>query len=428
MKTKTQIAKGLIILLLAGSAGACDPTLPDLQPFAKATDEMSTAIARGYEETVSQYAEANDNIRPDPGPVTFPTVNIDGDAKDCGKEVNQFIPQCFAAREEVCKADGNSKKEGCLKWSLAKARYYAKALKSTLNGMNEYSASLAAIADAGKKGKESVGAVAESLTGLISAATPIIAPLAALNPATNPAIAAVISAAQAINGYVARVRARKELREAVNDAAEAVAKLEIVLHHAVGQMQIINRDAGSKLQSDFRSANVPFVDYHERKRASVDRIYQSLSLIDFYFTIPGTPAQEAEMTRLQTYQQIQQLNNALPQCPGSAACSHDQRSTALNALKKESESDLKAVRQEITNTLDQYKTYAQAAKGIHDRANRNMRLLEVADEAITAWARGHKDVQSLLNKNSRRATFNALIALGKELVVIYEESKKGQEG
>jgi len=423
--TKYQTTRLLALTLVAVTAISCDPTLPDLQPFAKATEEMSEAIARGYQETQSQYTEALDNIKSDKGDVSFGDVSVGGVTKDCNKSENHFVTECINAREQLCRSQGNQSKASCLRWKREIAKYYSKALKATLNGMTDYSNSLAAVAEAGNKGKASVEAVANSLTGLISAASPLITPLAALDVAANPVISGVIQAAKAINGYVAKVRARKKLQEAVNDSAEAVAKLEIVLNYTIGYLQEINRAAAVKLADDFRDANQPFVDYHESKLRMISILYQTIPLIDRYFQIPDGDGGEA--TRLEVYKQVRDLNNSLPDCPAAACPDHTMRADKLKGLRKEAQDQLKPLRDEIDFTKTQYAAFAKKYQEIKDRGERNSRLLDVAGEAVTAWSNGHKDLQSLLNKNSRRATFLALISLGKELVVIYEDSKKEGE-
>src|SRR6185295_13056030 len=153
--------KALPIVLLSAVLVACG--IPDLKPFSDATAEMSTVLKLGFERTRASLGAATE------------TAN--------DEDADKFNAQLRKLDE---------------RW---------KETRKALSSLVAYSDSLAAIAEAGHNGKETMAKVTGALTDLASSVG------AFSIPAAGPAIV------QAVGAKIIEMQAGKDIRKAVDKAA-----------------------------------------------------------------------------------------------------------------------------------------------------------------------------------------------------------------
>ena len=188
MKAKIMMLKcGVVIGLLVFFWG-CSVILPDIRPFAVETRRMVSAVDNGY-----THAETLLSMVEEPGEPS------EGQSNEKHKEESE-------------KAEALWKSAGSDEDPLEKLGNNWKLMKKVLNALVIYSDELAALTDAGTKGEEAAHGVADALDGIIGTMTN-----GALNIPGN-----LVNAFGKINDTLAKIRAGKALKKAVEEAQPAI--------------------------------------------------------------------------------------------------------------------------------------------------------------------------------------------------------------
>ncbi|MYJ94558.1 MAG: hypothetical protein F4053_02885 [Proteobacteria bacterium] len=172
-KLNSRLAWPLAVLALLTMLGACAP-LPDATPFRESTLQLRSAMAAGH-------------------------IAVDGELR---------ATEVLDALANQLNAD----------WKLRLA---------AADGMVAYAESIVAVADAGKKGEETVAAVANSVKSLAVAAGVVLPP--------TP-VAVTTNTANLIVRQIANIRARNTLAEAMRQAQPAVAAVADLVAKDIGDM------------------------------------------------------------------------------------------------------------------------------------------------------------------------------------------------
>ncbi len=154
--------RAIPVILLSGLLSACG--IPDLKPFSDATAEMATVLKQGFERARATLGEATDTASDS---AAFKAHLLDLDKR----------------------------------WEPT---------RKALSSLVAYSDALAAVAEAGKKGKETMGQVTGALNDLSVAVGAL------------PIAGAGKTIIDAVGAKIIEMQAAKDIRKAVDKAAEAV--------------------------------------------------------------------------------------------------------------------------------------------------------------------------------------------------------------
>ncbi|MBI5503654.1 MAG: hypothetical protein HY899_02560 [Deltaproteobacteria bacterium] len=134
-----------------------------------------------------------------------------------------------------------------------------------LDAVAEYSASLAAIVDAGNHGKESATKLADAIKGLAQTAGIAV-------PAAG-AVPIVVDAATMIYGQIAVVRGAHSLEEALDASQPAIAQIGTVIAKDLRDARDIWLSAGAEVRAKIQTDQQIGLAFREELIAARDRLY-----------------------------------------------------------------------------------------------------------------------------------------------------------
>jgi hypothetical protein len=364
MRTFTLRAKCLVICLTLSLLSAC-AELPDLKPFADATARMATAMQGGYTQTESLLVRTGV-----------------GDAK---------VGELRARWEPTRKA---------------------------VNAMVAYSDALAALADAGTKGEESAGALISSLEGVRDAFGALVPGIPGGVPAT------IITAFQKINGVVARLRARKALKEIVTDADESLAAAATILSLNFRDLARINRAAGQEILNKLEFDNNALRDYHNGLTGEMNRITVVLTKILDYQNKDKENVRPLILADLKNADKdlSAQIDAGVSTLPASAMAS-DRDALTLSLVKRRQlfwDERVKYLQGELNRTAPDYDAYQ--AQRAEIKALLAPNALDFSGTVIETWASAHSNLKSALAQR-QRVTVAELLSVVNELESFAKKEK-----
>lgn len=364
MRTFPLRAKCLVICLTLSLLSAC-AELPDLKPFADATARMADAMQGGYSQTESLLVRTGV-----------------GDAK-----VGELRARWEPTRRAV-------------------------------NAMVAYSDALAALADAGSKGEESAGALISSLEGVRDAVGALVPGIPGGIPAT------IITAFQKINGVVARLRARKALKEIVNDADESLGAAATILALNFRDLGRINRAAAQELLNKLEFDNNALRDYHTSLTAEMGRITIILTGILDYQNKDKENVRPATLSSLRNADKdlAAQIDTGLTTLPASATTT-DKDALTLSIIKRRQsfwDDRVKYLQGELNRTAPDYDAYQKQKADIKALVAPN--ALDFSGTVIETWASAHSNLKSALAQR-QRVTVAELLSVVNELEAFAKKEK-----
>src|SRR5215211_501653 len=227
----------LVTLLVISSLLCACTSIPDIQPFANATATMATALNKGFAHTENQLSV------------------LQAENPDLENEAQK---------------------------SLAELRKRWKPSKEAINALVAYTDSLAALANAGKTGKEAANKLTNSFEGLYNAVAQLI-PIPVLPGAVKTAFDAI----GAVNGVIARMRAKKALKEAAEEAAPAVKTIAEVLAANFQELGNLSQAAGNAAAEAYRNKHHGVLDYHQTLVDNETAITSILARMNRYYGLPA---------------------------------------------------------------------------------------------------------------------------------------------
>ena len=364
MKPKTVRAKCLIICLAASLLAAC-AELPDLKPFSDATTRMATAMQGGYAQTETLLIRTGV-----------------GDAK-----VNELRARWEPTRRAV-------------------------------GAMVAYADALAALADAGTKGEASAGALISSLEGVRDAVGALVPGVPGGIPAT------VITAFQKINGVVARLRARKALKEVVNEADESLSAAATILSLNFRDLAHINRAAAQEILNKLEFDNNALRDYHNGLTAEMNRITVVLTKILDYQNKDKENVRPLVLADLKNADKdlAAQIATGISTLPATATAT-DRDALALSLVKRRQsfwDDRVKYLQSELNRTAPDYDAYQKQKADI--KALLAPGALDLSGTVIETWASAHSNLKAALAQR-QRVTVAELLSVVNELESFAKKEK-----
>lgn len=248
---------------------------------------------------------------------------------------------------------------------------------ATMDAMADYAASIEAIAQSGNKGKESVSAVADQIDGLGKAVAAIFPPAAVL----TDVVAATRGAAEFIGDQAAKVRAARDLREAIARAGPSIVRLQSIV-----QLQI--RESRAAFNSSLIAQEGALVMHTD-----------------------------ALAVRKQVRTKRKSAENDL-----AAYVKQDNRDEARVDAKRAEIARLDQIQSSVSDQLAAYDANVSAIAG---RRTAGIALLDACDRALAAWAAAHSKLVEAITTH-RTLTLGSLVAAAtdlRELTKQWRESK-----
>ena len=387
MKSTLISAKLVVVLLVSALLSSCT-SIPDIQPFADATANLATALNKGYGQTENQLAT-------------------------------------LEAENAALKVAANAK--------LTELRARWKPTKAAINALVAYTDSLAALAKAGKTGQEAANKLTDSFTGLHNAVSQLL-PL----PALSPVVLNAFQGIAAVNGIIAKMRARRALKEAAEDAAPAVETIAEVLAANFAELENINGAAGTAAADAVEQKYSVVLNYHKTLVANDIRIVKVLSLINAYFGVPSDHFERAQKEKLagnnaaatailkaipgQQQQILEQIKPLDPQIPAGLAATDANAVSTLEDRQKELLDKSKRYREELSRIDPEYQKVMARIVSIDNGTRGGKELFTKSQEAIKAWAKAHNDLKLALEKK-QGLTFRELVSIVREVIDTFDKGE-----
>ena len=389
MKHPLLKAKLITIVVMCSLICACT-SIPDIQPYADATANLATALNKGFAHTENQLS--------------------------------------------VLQAE-NPDLELQAQTTLIELRKRWKPSKEAINALVAYTDSLAALANAGKTGKEAANRLTSSFEGLYNAVAQLV-PI----PGLPAGVQTAFNAIGAINGVIARMRAKRALKEAAEEAAPAVKTIADVLAANFQELANLSAAAGNAAAAGYRNKHHGVLDYQQTLVDNETTITSILSRMNRYYGLPAEVRAKAERVRQANnngtgaaearvileklpaamngvFFQIVALDPGLPnEIPA------DQTVKALAARQKELLAKSKVNRDELSRINTEYQAVTAKLVAIDDATRSGTQLFGKGQEAIRAWAKSHEDLKLALEKK-QGLTFRELVSIVQEIVDAFSKEK-----
>ncbi len=367
--------KRLALTVLLVLAVAC--RVPDLKPFSDATTEMATVVKAGYERTRATLKAAADNA---------------GDEQ--------------AFEEQFRELD--------TRWAST---------RRALSALVAYADSLTALAEAGKGGRETMTQLTGALNDLASAVGAI------------PLAGTAAKAVEAAGAAIIEIQAARDIRKAVEAAADAVNSLAPLLRQNFQDLRNIHGAASRLWEARVQERSSILTNYYESVSIEEQRLEYLLNLINDYQSAParlqrkadearakGNDAQAAEIVAKIPQEQQDNLRRLRESDPMLAA---------LDVRGKDVAAPIEARRQQLMGLLQaqlgvmallqpRYQQAAADLAGIREARATADRILEKAGGAVGEWQKAHESLQSALAGHRSRPSVAELLSITREIAALLE--------
>ena len=288
-----------------------------------------------------------------------------------------------------------------------------KETRKALSSLVAYSDSLAAIAEAGKKGKETMAKVTTALTDLASSVGGLSIPSA------GPKLVAAVGA------KIIEMQAGNDIRKAVDKAAEAVGIMAPVLRENFEDLRRIHNAAATAWESHVYAESRFQRNYYDALVIEQQRLEHLFTLIIDYQSAPARLRWRAAQARAEKKEELAKKFES------SIATVQQEQLTALRdadaafdgmkaggneAAKVELRQQqllelLNAQRKELALIEPRYRETTTSLAAIRDARATGDRLLEKAGEAITAWQKAHQSLQAAAQGAQSRPSVADLLSI-----------------
>jgi hypothetical protein len=365
MKKRT-ISAALLVALLT----ACK--VPDLKPFSDATTAMVTALKQGFEASRSSLSAAADTANDD---TTFKTHLVELDAK----------------------------------W---------KPTREALSALVAYSDSLAALAEAGKKGPETMARLTGAIGDLAKAVGAI------------PIPAAGVEIVNKVGAKLIEMQASRDIRKAVAAANDAIELMAPILKDTFADLRVIHGAAGRTYAARVQSESSILANYYQSLGGEQERLEYLLNLIIDYQSAPARLRWRAAMARanrqedlaarllasiddeqrdlLRRLKEADSLFQGMDLDGEDAAEKVEGRQLQLMSL-------LTAQRKELVILEPRYIKARDRESEVRDVRLAGDRVLAKAGEAIDAWLKAHRSLRAAAEGAQSRPSVADLISITEEL-------------
>ena len=362
--------RALIALSLAALV-ACK--IPSLKPFSDATADMVTALRQGFERTRTTLAAAAES------------ANTTAFTKD------------VAALDQAWKPTNEA-----------------------LSALVAYSDSLAALAEAGGKGKETMA----KFTGAVNDLATAVGAL--------PLQPGLVSVVNAVGAKIIEMQAARDIRKAVLNASEAVDIMTPVLSANIADLRRIHGAASRAWEANASGPTSVLRGYQLSLLDEEQRLQHVLTLIVNY---QGTPAKlrhqavanpQEKATALATLNDdIKTVRTDLLKTLGeldSTFASLDQgkpeTARAVEMRQRQLMEMITAHRKEITLLDPKFQQANTELARIHEARVTGDRILDKGVQAIAAWQKAHRSLQATVDGQQSRPSVSDLLSITQEIAVL----------
>ena len=378
MNRKIRAACALLLVPVVVMLGACRE-VPDVKPFADATAELKVTVSKGFDEfqlRVNEYAE-------------------DG-------EVSSTLRGALKGRNETLSK----------RW---------KSTDTALAAAVNYSDQIAALAAAGKGGKEAVGKLADSVNGLAAVISPLSLPTGAVEVAK-------VLAAKAIEA-----KAAQDIGDATAKAAEAINAASEIIAENLADLKRLTGDVGGNYASDIYYRNEWLLQYYD---ALIKEQRQDARLLTAVVGLNQIPKEVCATRQGRTKIRDEKIKACQPDNAEFKAEQDRLRKDQWDLLKeidasfvtaKENEiGDLAKRRQGealknsslVQSELARIKPEVDKINGkiadITKRTEASKAVFDKALKAIAAWAKSHQGLANTLKTQEPQFSVREFTALVKE--------------
>ena len=221
MKTRALFAALLVLL-----ATAC--RIPNLKPFSDATAEMATVLKQGFERS----------------------------------------------RDSLSAAAETAENQAAFKADLKMLDAEWKPTREALSALVAYADSLAALAEAGHKGPETMARLTDSINDLAKAVSVI------------PIPSAGVEIVNAVGAKIIEMQAARDIRKAVGAAGDAIEIVAPILKETFVDLRAIHGAAGRAYASRVQGESSILANYYGSLQGEQDRLEYLLNLIIDYQSAP----------------------------------------------------------------------------------------------------------------------------------------------
>lgn len=333
-----------LILITIMLFSECRP-LPNIEPFADQTVTMTSAIGKSFSQTESLLSQ---------------TDICNGEVKKLRDSWNQT--------------------------------------RQTLTSLIAYSDALASLVESGKKGEE----VGKTLAGTLKD----LAAKVGLKPVSE-GLEIVTGPAAKIYGEIAKIRAKKSLKKAVETAQPVIEEISKIIIKNLDALNEINKTTELELlRINDESERYKFVVPYYKAMLSLDEIHvKELTLIAQYLTDPVQYELTLGGIKIKRPEELP----IRPQV--------EERQRKLLLLSK-------SIQHAISWYRNVYESYLEREREIKENTKNTSRIIRISKAAIRTWASTHKKLKKTLNKK-QRLSIRELASKISDINEVYKSFKKG---
>jgi hypothetical protein len=372
MQTTRNVLKHRLIpvALVLSLTIAC--RIPDLKPFSDATMEMATVLKEGFERARGALTAAAETA---------------GDQDAFTKQVRELDDHWTPTRK-------------------------------ALSALVAYSDSLTALAEAGKKGPETMA----KLTGAVKE----LGDAVGLIPLGGTATKVV----ELVGAKIIEMQAERDIRKAVGKAAEAVDIVAPVLKDNFTDLRRIHGAASRSWEARVLEQSSILRNYYESLTADEQRLQYVLNLIIDYGSSPARLRMRAALARAKGDQagaarleagiaqdQADLLRRLKESDAGFAAMNlgTNDVTTKVEGRQQELMTLIAARRNEIGVLEAKYQQATVDLNKLRDARATGDRVLQKGADAIGAWQKAHHSLQATAEGQQSRPSISDLLSIVKEI-------------
>lgn len=365
--------KALPVVLLLGLLVAC--RVPDLKPFSDATTEMATVLKQGFERARAALGAAAETA----------------DNQDAFQKHARELDE---------------------RW---------KPTHRAMSALVAYSDSLTALAEAGKKGPETMAKLTGAVNELASAVGAI------------PLAGAGAKVVEAVGAKIIEMRAAGDIRKAVGKAAEAVDIMAPLLKANFADLRRIHGASSAAWEARVLGQSSILTNYYDSLVGEEQRLHYLMNLIVEYQSAPARQRWRAALARAEgREEQAKRLEASVPQEQADQLKQLKVSDTAFGAMDlgaPDVAAKVEARQQQLMNLLNAHRgeiglldpRYRQAMAEVNKvreaRATAD-RLLEKASDAIGAWQQAHHSLQATAQGQQSRPSVSELLSITREIAAL----------
>jgi hypothetical protein len=364
--------RALIALSLAALVGC---KIPSLKPFSDATADMVTALRQGFERTRTTLAAAAES------------ANTTAFAKDVAR-----LDQAWKPTNEA------------------------------LSALVAYSDSLAALAEAGGKGKETMA----KFTGAVNDLATAVGAL--------PLQQGVVSVVNLVGAKIIEMEAARDIRKAVLNASQAVDIMAPVLGANIAGLRNIHATASRAWEANAGGTTSVLRDYQLSLLDEEQRLQKVLTLIVNYQGAPAKLRHRAVANDKEKAKALATLNDDIKTVrtdllktlgeldPTFASLDQGTTETShtVEARQRQLMELVTAHRKEIELLDPKFQQANTELARIHESRVTGDRILDKGAQAIAAWQKSHRSLQATVDGQQSRPSVSDLLSITKEIAALLQ--------